>query len=90
MEFFGTRIAKLKYEVETLKSLLEDKEDQLTITKNERNEWRKKYELAMHTPEHKLNAEDAFRRGQAYTLSTVKNNLIYFLDTLPKDEKQDA
>lgn len=90
MAFFGTRIAKLKFEVETLKSLLENKEYEVSMLKAERNDWRKKYELAMHTPEHKLDAESAFQRGQAYTLTTVKNNLMHFLDTLPKDEKLDA
>lgn len=90
MAFFGTRTAKLKYQVEMLSSLLEEKENDLAIIKAERNEWRKKYELAMHTPEYKLDAEAAFKRGQNFAMSTIKNNLLFFIDQLPKEEAKDA
>ena len=91
MAFFGTKMAKLKYEVETLKGLLEDKESDIAILKNERNEWRKKYELVVHTPEYKMDAEAAFRRGQQFAITTMKNNLLVFLESMPKnEEKTDA
>jgi len=32
----------------------------------ESEEWRKRFELAVHTPEYKQNAEDAFKRGEIH------------------------
>lgn len=41
-------------------------QEQLTNMTIERDNWRAKHELAMHTPEYKLQAEEAFGRGLAH------------------------
>lgn len=91
MAIFGTKLAKLLIKVDTLEQAYEDLMQQYAELKVERNEWRKKYELALHTPEYKLNAEAAYGRGYAQAIKNMKNNLMVFVDQLPKEEdKADA
>ena len=90
MTFFGTRMAKLKFENEALRDLLEEKEAQVAELKSDRNEWRKKFELSVHTPEYKLDAEAAFNRGYQHAIRMLKTNLMFFIDQLPQDKQENA
>lgn len=52
--------AKLSLHITTVQAFSKQTEQLI----EERNEWRAKYELLMHTPEFKADTEAAFKRGE--------------------------
>lgn len=60
------RYYRLLIEHESLKLANQELQRQLTNLTIERDNWRAKHELVLHTPEYKLEAEEAFGRGLAH------------------------
>ena len=54
----------------------------------DRNEWRKKYELLLHTPEYKADVEAAQKRGEAYAKSKFSAWLLHVAKTWSEESNE--
>lgn len=67
---------KLKKEIYRLENELYIRKTTIDRLIGERDEWRKKCELALNTPEVKADTEAAFQRGASYKYSQMRSYLV--------------
>lgn len=66
IDWFRTReVKRLRYELSLSLRRARAAEEAYSSMREERDKWRAQYELVLHTPEYKLDAEKAFSRGEA-------------------------
>jgi len=80
---------KLKKKIELLEYELTVKSDRIALlarvakaAADDLNMWRKKYELSQLTPEVKVDTEAAFKRGANYAVTSMRNELISFIQRI--------
>jgi hypothetical protein len=76
---------RLRHELDFVSEVLKKTQDNLLAAhdrmsgiKNERDEWRNRYELLLHTPEYKADTEAAFARGEKHATDKFR---AWFLTT---------
>ena len=77
-------LGRLEGKLETAESNISSMETILHQLTEERNTWRSKYELLLHTPEYKADTEAAFKRGESHSIRKFQNWLQSVTVTLPQ------
>lgn len=78
VEYFEILTTSLKSYTTVLSHEVDELTYSLENRTKERDEWRAKYELLLHTPEYKADTEAAFKRGSQHTTNKFR---AWFLKT---------